>query len=166
MENQEPISVLEKEILPDLDNLSDIMPSMNVTLKNENNDAQVPCIVSDEELLGLYDEVVKNLREDRLEIGSLVEQFKEMVINEGDASSASKEALVNLIKIKSDTADKMSKIAELKTRIKLRDRDTFPKYLAAKQENQVYIGADISKRNLLQEVNAKFKNKSIINNKE
>jgi hypothetical protein len=36
----------------------------------------------------------------------------------------------------------MSKIADLKTRIKLKDKDTFPRYLAAQQNNKVVIEGD------------------------
>lgn len=79
-----------------------------------------------------------------------------MVINDGDASSASKEAIVNLVKIKSDTADKMSKVADLMTRIKLKDKDTFPRYLAAQQNNKVVIEG--SKRDLLKSI-SKIANK-------
>ena len=77
--------------------------------------------------------------------------FLEMVINDGDASSASKEAIVNLIKIKSDTSDKMSKVADLMTRIKLKEKDTFPRYLSAQQNNKVVIEG--SKRDLLKSIN-------------
>jgi hypothetical protein len=80
-----------------------------------------------------------------------------MVINDGDASSASKEAIVNLMKIKSDTADKMSKVADLMTRIKLKDKDTFPRYLAAQQNNKVVIEG--SKRDLLKSINKLANNK-------
>ena len=58
---------------------------------------------------------------------------------------------VNLIKIKSDTADKMSKVADLMTRIKLKEKDTFPRYLAAQQNNKVVIEG--SKRDLLKSIN-------------
>jgi hypothetical protein len=84
-----------------------------------------------------------------------------MVMNDGDASSASKEAIVNLLKSKSDISDKMSKIADLKTRIKLKDKDTFPRYLAAQQNNKVVIEG--SHRDLIKSVNkmVKDKNKNI-----
>ena len=79
-----------------------------------------------------------------------------MIINDGDASSASKEAIVNLLKIKSDTSDKMSKVADLMTRVKLKEKDTFPRYLAAQQNNKVVIEG--SKRDLLKSI-SKITNK-------
>ena len=74
-----------------------------------------------------------------------------MVMNEGDASSASKEAIVNLLKIKSDTSDKMAKIADLRTRMKMKERDTFPRYLAAQQNNKIIIEG--SKREMIKSIN-------------
>jgi len=76
-----------------------------------------------------------------------------------DASSASKEAIVNLLKIKTDTADKMAKIADLMTRIKLKERDTFPRYLAAQQNNKVIIEG--SKREMIKSLNKLAQRKQI-----
>ena len=77
-------------------------------------------LIGDEELLGVYAEIMTKLRDDRKEVANLVDVFADMVINEGDSSTSSKEALVNLVKQKTDTVDKMGKIAELMTRIKLK----------------------------------------------
>jgi len=77
-------------------------------------------LISDENLLGVYEEIISNLRQDRQQTSELLDEFSEMVINGGDASNASKEALVNLVRHKIDTADKMAKVAELMTRIKLK----------------------------------------------
>jgi len=71
-------------------------------------------------------------------------------MNEGDASSSSKEAIVNLLKINTDVNDKMSKIADLRTRMKLKEKDTFPRYLAAQQNNKVVIEG--SKREMLKTI--------------
>jgi hypothetical protein len=84
-----------------------------------------------------------------------------MVLNDGDASSASKEAIVNLLKIKSDTSDKMTKVADLMTRIKLKDKDTFPRYLAAQQNNKVIIEG--SKREMIKSINKMTANKGKTN---
>ena len=77
-------------------------------------------LVSDEALMGVYGEILTKLRDDRKQTSELVDTFSEMVINEGDSSTSSKEALVNLVKHKTDTVDKMAKIAELMTRVKLK----------------------------------------------
>ncbi len=114
-------------------------------------------IVKDEVLLDLYGEILTNCRDDRNKVDEILANFLEMVINDGDASSASKEAIVNLIKIKSDSADKMSKIADLMTRVKLKEKDTFPRYMAAQQNNKVVIEGG-SHRDLIKSI-SKLANK-------
>jgi hypothetical protein len=79
-----------------------------------------------------------------------------MVMNDGESSSASKEAIVNLLKIKSETNDKMAKVADLMTRIKLKEKDTFPRYLAAQQQNHITI--ESGKRDVLKSINKMIAN--------
>jgi hypothetical protein len=130
-------------------NVEMLLPSMNVN--KEIVPEEKECIVKDEELTGLYDEILEQCREDRKQFDDVIANFLDMVMNDGDASSASKEAIVNLLKSKSDISDKMAKVADLKTRIKLKDKDTFPRYLAQQQNNKVVIEG--SKRDLLKSVN-------------
>ena len=94
----------------------------------ENNSGELS-IISDEMLLGIYGEILDNIRQGRVQIDSYVNEFAEMVINTGDASSASKEALVNLVRAKMDASDKMSKVADLMTRLKMKDTNTFKPYM-------------------------------------
>ena len=151
------VEVIEEKNIPlsqdELDeiDLEILLPSMNVgkELTAINNEKE--CIIGDSTLVGLYDEILSNCRDDRTKVDEVLSTFLEMVINDGDASSASKEAIVNLIKIKSDTSDKMSKVADLMTRIKLKEKDTFPRYLSAQQNNKVVIEG--SKRDLLKSIN-------------
>lgn len=142
------------ELVDELDGMSidDLFPKMNVD-QSLLNVPEVPCIIEDDKMLNLYDEILDNCRKDRENVDEVLANFIEMVMNEGDASSASKEAIVNLIKIKSDSADKMSKVADLMTRIKLKERDTFPRYLAAQQNNKVVIEGNGSKREMLKTIN-------------
>ena len=141
---------LSQDELDEID-LEILLPSMNVgkELTAINNEKE--CIIGDSTLVGLYDEILSNCLDDRTKVDEVLSTFLEMVINDGDASSASKEAIVNLIKIKSDTSDKMSKVADLMTRIKLKEKDTFPRYLSAQQNNKVVIEG--SKRDLLKSIN-------------
>jgi hypothetical protein len=141
---QEMVAVNEEEI-------KNLIPQMNVSVPAEIQEKE-QSLVSDEELLGIYGEIIKNLRDDRSQIDECFVEFKEMVINGGDASSASKEALVNLLKIKTETTDKMSKVADLMTRIKLKSPDTYKPYLSAKQENKTTINITNSKRQLLKSI--------------
>lgn len=134
----------EQEIIEEVveeaeDDLDDVIPAMNLNLPTPPLPVKEECIISDDALLGIYGEIMQNLRDDREEINNLLTNFVDMVINEGDATPASKEALVNLIKIKSDSSDKMSKVADLMTRIKLKDRDTYKPFLTAHQNNTVNI---------------------------
>jgi hypothetical protein len=133
-----------------------LIPSMNLNLSNQNND--VSQLISDETVVTVYEEILNNLRTDRIEVDEYLNNFADMVFNGGDSTTSSKEALINLIKVKSDTADKMAKIADLMTRIKLKERDTFPRYLAASQNNTINVG-DGAKRALLEAINKAQKDK-------
>lgn len=117
-------------------------------------------LVSDDMMLGIYGEILSNIRKDREEVDDILTNFVDMVINEGDASNSSKEALVSLVKIKTDSSDKMSKIADLMTRIKLREKNTMPDWQKAKQNTiNIYEGSGQTKRSLLEEIE-KAKGKS------
>jgi hypothetical protein len=154
MSNHKPVTEkedIETELVDDFEGLDVemLLPTMN--MNKELIPEKEECIIKDEELTGLYDEILDQCRSDRKQFDEVITNFLDMVMNDGDASSASKEAIVNLLKSKSDIADKMSKIADLKTRIKLKDKDTFPRYLAQQQNNKVVIEG--SKRDLLKSVN-------------
>jgi hypothetical protein len=138
----------------DEDKLSKLVPTMNVSIPEKKDEEN---LVSDEALLGIYGEILTNLRDDRNQMDTLLNEFAEMVINGGDASTASKEALVNLVRAKVEASDKMSKVAELMTRVKLKERDTFPRYLAANQKNTINIGGGEDKKQLIHAINKKLK---------
>lgn len=148
--NPTPFFADEDDDFEELD-VEMLLPSMNVSKDMMPPIEEKECIIKDETLVDLYGEILNNAREDRGKADEILSNFLEMVINDGDASSASKEAIVNLMKIKADQADKMTKIADLMTRIKLKDKDTFPRYLAAQQNNKVVIEG--SKRDLLKSIN-------------
>jgi hypothetical protein len=113
-------------------------------------------LISDDNLLGVYDEIMNNLRSDRKQVDELVDTFSNMVVNDGDSSTSSKEALVNLLKTKIETSDKMSKIADLMTRIKLKQPDTFPPYLNKNKESgntiNIYDSSGINRKSLLEKI--------------
>lgn len=144
MENQEEIVSVNESI-------KDLVPKMNVNVPEITTDKET-CLIEDQQLLNIYGEIVKNLQDDRQQANECFLEFKEMVINGGDASTSSKEAMVNLLKIKSDTADKMSKIADLMTRIKLKSPDTYKPYLSANQNNKTTINITDNKRELLKSI--------------
>ena len=113
--------------------------------------------VSDEDLLNLYNEILDDLRSDRNQVDDLLSSFVEMVINEGDGSSASKEALVNLAKLISDIASSKGKVADLMTSLRLKDRQISK--ISANQTNNITI---TDRRNLLEAIN-KIKKKEETN---
>lgn len=141
---------------------SALIPKMNVDVPTINESQEEKNLVSDEMLLGLYDEALTNIRKDREEASELMNRFADMAFNDGDGSTSTKEAVVNLFKMKTDLSDKIAKIADLATRVKLRERDTFPKYLAAHQNNTINIDAKRTplspeeKRKLIESENKKL----------
>jgi|694.fasta_scaffold23718_7 cellobiose-specific phosphotransferase system component IIA len=151
-DNQEFVSI-EENIKDEIIMGGGIVPSMN--LPAQQSEDQISNIVSDEKLVDVYNEVLDNIRQDRKQVDEFINNFADLVINEGDSTSASKEALVNLLKLKHDTSDKMAKIADLMTRIKLKDKDTFPRYLAANQNNTININSGNNKRQFLEALNKK-----------
>jgi hypothetical protein len=134
--------------------LEKLLPTMNVGMvpQKPEEGGEMSRLISDDALLGVYAEIMGDLRNDRKELEEYISTFANMVLNDGDATTSSKEALVNLVKIKSDIPDKMSRVADLMTRIKLKERDTFPRYLAAHQNNTINIGEGGSKRALLEAI--------------
>lgn len=121
------------------------VPPMNILVGNAQQ--QQPSI-TDQDLQNIYAEILDDLRSDRSEINILLNNFVEMVMNEGDSSSSSKEAVVNLVKVKSDIADKKAKIADLMTTLRLKEK-TVSK-LQANQTNHIHI---TDKRAILETLN-------------
>ena len=110
-------------------------------------------LVSDSMVLGVYAEIMNNVRKDRKEIDEVLGKFADMVINEGDATTSSKEALVNLLKMKTDQSDKMTKIADLMTRVKLKEKDA-SRFVTKQDGTVINIGnTGTSKRALLEQIN-------------
>jgi len=121
------------------------------SLVNQNESGELSEIVSDGDLVNIYNDIVNMVNKDRAEVDDVLANFINMVMNEGDGSTASKEAIVNLLKMKMDSADKLSKVADLKTRIKLKERNTFPAFMA--QHNTYNLGDRMDKRAMLEELN-------------
>ena len=126
------------------------MPSIPVVLPTTEQNA----VVTDEQLLDLYSEVLEDLRNDRKEVDAILSNFVEMVMNEGDSTSSSKEALVNLAKLKSEIAIGKSKIADLMTSLKLKEKQASK--INATQNNNITI---TDRRNLIETINKLTNNK-------
>lgn len=125
-------------------------------IAEKKNDQELS-IISDQNLLGIYDEIINNLRSDRNQISDLVDTFSNMVVNDGDSSTSSKEALVNLIKTKIDATDKMSRIADLMTRIKLKQPDTYSPWMNKNKKESgntinIYDSSGINRKSLMEKI--------------
>lgn len=89
----------------------------------ENKNQTSKELVTDELLMGLYVELLTEIKNDRIEVDNLLQNFTDMVFNGGDVSSSSKESVVNLAKIKSDILDKKTKVADLLTSLKIKQKN-------------------------------------------
>ncbi len=92
-------------------------------------------LVGDQELKDAYQGALDIMKEDREQIKDLTEKIADMVINGGDASSSAKEVLGSLLKTQTDIVDKMIKIADLKTRLKMKEQNTMPAWMCKQQQN-------------------------------
>lgn len=149
--------------LEPMEELSPVLPAMNVIAHASPLMEPEPNLIADEQLLGIYDEMVNQIRQDRVEASDILNHFADMVMNEGDSSSASKEAIVQLLKLKMDSSNNLGKVADLMTRVKLREKNDFPRYLNAQQTNHINIGDGGAKKELLRTLN---KSKKKIDHKE
>jgi hypothetical protein len=119
------------------------------------SEGQELSLVSDEALIGVYGEIMDNLRSDRSQVSDLVDTFSNMVLNDGDGSTSSKEALVNLIKAKMDASDRMTRIADLMTRIKLKQPDTYQPWMGKKNGGStinIYDSSGINRKSLMEKI--------------
>lgn len=144
----------------------DMLPKMNVSIPTGQNPVvtDASALISDTQYLGVLNEIMTNIRDDRKQVSDYIDNMADMVINDGDATTSSKEALVNLVKIKVDLQDKMLKAADLMTRIKLKNTYAYSgPHLNAMQQNNFNIGAeanaDFSRKDLIRAINNAQKKK-------
>lgn len=137
----------------------------NIIKINNTEKKEELSIISDENLLGVYDEIMNNLHSDREQVSELVSTFSNMVVNDGDSSTSSKEALVNLIKTKIEASDKMSKIADLMTRIKLKQPDTFQPWMNKNKESgntiNIYDASGVNRKSLMEKIQKEKKDEKL-----
>lgn len=120
---------------------------------NNPNQIQTQPIIQDEQLLGVYGEMLDLVREDRQKADELMKEFLNLMINDGDGSSSTKEAVVQLLKVKIDAVNNMGKVADLMTRIKLREKDTMPDYLKVNHNQDSSKLDPADKKRLIRELN-------------
>lgn len=90
-------------------------------------------LISDDKVASYYEEAIKTIKEDREEASEKFDLMFDEIINGGDATTSSKEMATNFFNKKVDATDKMIKILDLWTRIKLKEKNTMPDYLKARQ---------------------------------
>jgi len=122
------------------------VPPMNINVASAKSEAS--STVTDEDLQNIFLEILGDLRNDRREVDGLLSNFTEMVMNEGDSSSASKEAVVNLVKVKTDIADKKTKVADLMLALRMKEKSISK--IQANQTNHIHI---TDKRAILDAIN-------------
>jgi len=93
-------------------------------------------LITDDRVIEYYEEAMECIKEDRGEAHERYLDFADMAINDGDPSSATKEALVNLLKLKNESVNQMIKILDLWTRMKMKDRTTGSQVYAYQQNNK------------------------------
>lgn len=124
------------------------VPPVNITLENKPIEVVQTTLVEDEYLLGLYKEILEDIRVDRIEVDGLLTNFTDMVFNGGDVTSSSKEAVVNLAKIKSDILDKKTKMADLLTSLKIKEKNSTKS--STNQTNHIHI---TDRRSIIEAIN-------------
>jgi hypothetical protein len=112
-------------------------------------------LFEDDELLSLASETLNNMRGDRKQLDTLISNFVEMVFNEGDSTTASKEALVSLMVAKTNMSDKQMKLLEMIAKFKLKEMADTPKTVTV-QENYHFGG---SRRSFLDQIDKRIKKK-------
>lgn len=155
--------VLDDLEIESAEEFKDLIPQMNVSLPENTPVKDATALISDQQYLDVLDEIMVNIREDRKQVSDYIDTLADMVINDGDATTASKEALVSLVKIKTDLQDKMLKTADLMTRLKLKNTYAYTgAHLNAMQQNNINInsdGTEISRKEIIRAINKAKKKK-------
>jgi hypothetical protein len=133
--------------------IEQLLPQINVNVPQQLPQEERESIIPPEMLLSLFAEALDDVRKEKEQLDSLIDNFVDMVINEGDSTTSSKEALVNLVKIKTDTTNNKTKIIDLITRIHLKEKDTFPKYLSLHAQQTNNIAGPTDRRELIKTIN-------------
>jgi predicted RecB family endonuclease len=144
--------IIDAEFEPEIENKEIIIPITNLLDKPIAQEGEIDRLISDDKLLSVYQDVLTAVQKDREEISEILQSFLDMVLNEGDATSACKEAVVSLVKAKSETNDQVIKIADLMTRVKMKERNTFNPAIHAHQQNIYNLGKTDEDKDVLKPI--------------
>ena len=129
------------------------LPQVALNINIPPNDAKNELIKA-EQIVGMCQQIASDIEDEKTEVTETLNNFAEMVFNAGDATSASKEALVNLLKLRSDLVDKKARLAEMMLKVFMKDGI---KSVTAHQHNDIHI---TDKGKLLRELNNLDKEKN------
>lgn len=113
------------------------LPTMTVQVP-QKAEPEKP-IVTVDEMQAFLKEAVGMVRDDRAETSEYIKNFADMILNEGDASGPTKEAFVQLVKMKQDAATNLTKLIELMMRPLLKQSSESKPWLNATQHNEIKI---------------------------
>lgn len=113
------------------------LPTMTVQVP-QKAEPEKP-IVTVDEMQAFLKEAVTMVRDDRAETSEYIKNFADMILNEGDASGPTKEAFVQLVKMKQDAATNLTKLIELMMRPLLKQSSESKPWLNATQHNEIKI---------------------------
>ena len=134
------LPVEKKETVPQV--------ALNINIPNAENNV---ALIEPEQIVNLVQTVMTDIDKEKIEIQEAYVNFAEMVFNAGDATSASKEALVNLLKLKSDLVDKKTRMLEMMMKVY---KTEGPKNVTVRQDNDFHVH---DKRRLFNELDNETK---------
>jgi len=132
----------------------DNVPQVALNISIPTNETNTSLVQADQ-IVGLVKNVMDDITVEKNEIQEAYTNFAEMVFNAGDATSASKEALVNLLKLKSDLIDKKARMLEMMMKVYNKEGQG-PKTIVAHQHNDMHVH---DKRKLFTELDKEEKGK-------
>ncbi len=131
---------MEQNIIP--------MPEMNLNLSSPL-EINVPEIANSDQIISTCKEIIDDISKDREEIDQTYSYFLDLITNGGDATTSSKEAVVQLLKLKSDQSDKKMRITELLVSAFLKQKYAPPRVFSAYQHNEINVEDNSNKKGKL-----------------
>lgn len=123
--------------------LIELIPPIDLNLPElVNNQEMLNSLIADKLVMQLATNLLEEVESDKYDIEEIRDRFKDLIFNEGDSSSSSKEAITNLTKLKIDQTDKKIKLLELINKTK----DKYRYKLEANQTNNINIGMTKSEK--------------------
>lgn len=83
-------------------------------------------LIPKEKVVAFLDEIADGLRGERSDTSRYIDDFYDMIVNGGDATSSTKESFVNLVRAKREVTSEMVRLLDLMVRLKSKDRSLPP----------------------------------------